>query len=81
MAKAVNDEQLSRVGNQTGGRVFLFLDTDDFWGDYRHMHARGVKFVDEPREEAYGTVVVFYDLYGNKWDLVQRRFEPQDHGN
>ena len=61
-----------RVGNQTGGRVFLFLHTDDFWDDYHHMRSRGVRFVEEPREEAYGRVVVFLDLYGNKWDLVQR---------
>jgi lactoylglutathione lyase len=81
LAKAVNDEQLSRVGNQTGGRVFLFLETDDFWGDYRHLQACGVTFVEEPRQETYGTVVVFFDLYGNKWDLVQRRSDAQDHSN
>ena len=71
LAKAVNDEQLSRVGNQTGGRVFLFLHTLDFEGDYAHMHAHGVKFAEAPREEVYGRVVVFYDLYGNKWDMIQ----------
>jgi catechol 2,3-dioxygenase-like lactoylglutathione lyase family enzyme len=71
LAKAVNTEQASRIGNQTGGRVFLFLHTDDFWRDYRAMTARGVKFVRPPSEESYGTVAVFEDLYGNKWDLIQ----------
>ena len=71
LARAVNPEQASRIGNQTGGRVFLFLHTDDFWRDYREMTARGVKFVRPPSEEAYGTVAVFEDLYGNKWDLLQ----------
>ncbi len=71
LAKAVNDEQTAHVGNQTGGRVFLFLHTTDFEGDYRHMQAHGVKFAEEPREEVYGRVVVFYDLYGNKWDMIQ----------
>jgi catechol 2,3-dioxygenase-like lactoylglutathione lyase family enzyme len=64
-------EQVSSVGNQSGGRVFLFLHTDDFWRDYRAMRAKGVKFNEEPREESYGTVAVFEDLYGNKWDLLQ----------
>lgn len=73
LARAANEEQESRVGNQTGGRVFLFLVTSDFWDDYRHMQAHGVHFTEEPREEVYGTVVVFEDLYGNKWDLIQRR--------
>jgi catechol 2,3-dioxygenase-like lactoylglutathione lyase family enzyme len=73
LARAASPEQESRVGNQTGGRVFLFLHTDDFWRDYNAMKKRGVKFVQEPREEAYGTVVVFVDLYGNKWDLVERK--------
>jgi catechol 2,3-dioxygenase-like lactoylglutathione lyase family enzyme len=72
LAKAANPEQESRVGNQTGGRVFLFLHTDDLWRDYHEMKSRGVAFVEEPRQEAYGTVVVFLDLYGNKWDLVQK---------
>ena len=72
LARAVGAEQLSRVGNQTGGRVFLFLHTDDFWRDYNDMRSRGVRFVEEPRREAYGTAVVFLDLYDNKWDLVQR---------
>jgi catechol 2,3-dioxygenase-like lactoylglutathione lyase family enzyme len=71
LAKASNGEEASRIGNQTGGRVFLFLHTDDFWRDYRAMTAKGVKFVREPKEEEYGTVAVFEDLYGNKWDLLQ----------
>ncbi len=71
LARAVGAEQLSRVGNQTGGRVFLFLYTDDFWRDFHAYQARGVVFVREPKEEAYGTVAVFQDLYGNLWDLVQ----------
>ena len=71
LARAVNPEQTSRIGNQTGGRVFLFLHTDDFWRDYRAMTARGVKFCRPPSEESYGTVAVFEDLYGNKWDLLQ----------
>ncbi|HZE25858.1 MAG TPA: VOC family protein [Terriglobales bacterium] len=73
LAQAATPQQASRIGNQTGGRVFLFLHTDDFWRDYRAMTARGVKFVREPREEAYGTVSVFEDLYGNLWDLIQRK--------
>ncbi|MFN0151340.1 MAG: VOC family protein [bacterium] len=75
LARAANAEQESRIGNQTGGRVFLFLRTDDFWRDQRAMVARGVRFVEAPREEPYGTVAVFLDLYGNKWDLVQPRAE------
>jgi catechol 2,3-dioxygenase-like lactoylglutathione lyase family enzyme len=71
LARAATPEQASRIGNQTGGRVFLFLHTDDFWHDYREMTARKVKFTREPREEAYGTVAVFEDLYGNQWDLLQ----------
>ena len=71
LAQASTPEETSRIGNQTGGRVFLFLHTDDFWRDYRAMTARGVKFHEEPREEEYGTVAVFEDLYGNKWDLLQ----------
>lgn len=71
LAKAATAEQLERAGNQTGGRVFLFLHTNDFWDDYRHMRSRGVVFAEEPRREPYGLVVVFLDLYGNKWDLVQ----------
>ena len=72
LAKAATPEQLSHVGDQTGGRVFLFLHTDDFWDDTNHMQSRGVQFIEQPRHEPYGMVVVFLDLYGNKWDLVQR---------
>jgi catechol 2,3-dioxygenase-like lactoylglutathione lyase family enzyme len=71
LARAATPDQQEAVGNQTGGRVFLFLHTDDFWRDYNALKARGVSFTEEPRAEAYGTVVVFTDLYGNKWDLVQ----------
>jgi catechol 2,3-dioxygenase-like lactoylglutathione lyase family enzyme len=71
LARASTPEEESRIGNQTGGRVFLFLHTDDFWRDYREMTSRGVKFVHAPREEFYGTVAVFEDLYGNQWDLLQ----------
>jgi catechol 2,3-dioxygenase-like lactoylglutathione lyase family enzyme len=73
LAKAANDEQMSRVGNQTGGRVFLFLQTDDFWRDYNTMLEKGVTFVRPPSEENYGIVAVFSDLYGNLWDLLQRK--------
>jgi catechol 2,3-dioxygenase-like lactoylglutathione lyase family enzyme len=73
LARAVGDEQSSRIGNQTGGRVFLFLYTDDFWRDFRSYEAKGIVFVREPKEETYGTVAVFKDLYGNLWDLVQLR--------
>jgi catechol 2,3-dioxygenase-like lactoylglutathione lyase family enzyme len=71
LAKASTPEEVGRIGNQTGGRVFLFLHTDDFWRDYNAMKERGVKFVREPNEEEYGTVAVFEDLYGNKWDLLE----------
>jgi catechol 2,3-dioxygenase-like lactoylglutathione lyase family enzyme len=71
LARAVDDEQASRIGNQTGGRVFLFLYTDDFWRDYQAYKARGIIFVREPKAESYGTVAVFKDLYGNLWDLLQ----------
>ncbi len=70
LAKAANDEQRTRIGNQTGGRVFLFLHTDDFWRDYNEMLAKGINFVRPPQTESYGTVAVFEDLYGNLWDLV-----------
>jgi catechol 2,3-dioxygenase-like lactoylglutathione lyase family enzyme len=73
LARAVGVEQSSRIGNQTGGRVFLFLYTDDFWRDFRSYKAKNVVFVREPSEETYGTVAVFKDLYGNLWDLVQLR--------
>lgn len=71
LARAANPEQEAHIGNQTGGRVFFILKTDDFWRDYEFMRAHGVRFTEEPRQETYGTVVVFLDLYGNKWDLVQ----------
>lgn len=71
LAKAANDEQKSRIGNQTGGRVFLFLYTDDFWTDYYKMKEKKVNFVRLPSEEEYGTVAVFEDLYGNLWDFIQ----------
>ena len=71
LAKGVGEEQRSRVGNQTGGRVFLFLQTDDFWRDYEKMRARDIHFVRDPKVEEYGTVAVFADLYGNLWDLVE----------
>lgn len=71
LARASSDEQLSRVGAQTGGRVFLFLYTDDFARDYARYQAAGIEFVRPPRQEAYGTVAVFKDLYGNLWDLLQ----------
>jgi catechol 2,3-dioxygenase-like lactoylglutathione lyase family enzyme len=71
LARASKPEQESFVGNQTGGRVFLFLNTDDFWRDYNEMVAKGIKFVREPKEEPYGMVAVFADLYGNLWDLLQ----------
>lgn len=71
LAKADSDEQAERVGNQAGGRVFLFLQTDDFRRDFNEMQTRGVTFLEEPREEDYGTVAVFIDLYGNKWDLIE----------
>jgi len=71
LARASSPEQESRVGAQTGGRVFLFLYTDDFWRDYERYKAKGVKFVRPPKQEPYGTVAVFRDLYGNMWDLLQ----------
>ena len=71
LARAATDEQRAHVGRQGGGRVFLFLQTDDFAGDHARMREHGVHFREEPRHEAYGTVVVFEDLYGNGWDLIQ----------
>lgn len=71
LAKADSSEQRSHVGNQTGGRVFLFLHTDDFWRDYHAMTAKGVAFRRPPVKEPYGTVAVFNDLYGNLWDLIE----------
>ena len=71
LARASDDEQASRIGSQTGGRVFLFLYTDDFRRDYERYRSKGVEFVRLPKDEPYGTVAVFKDLYGNLWDLVQ----------
>jgi len=71
LAEADTPEQSLAIGNQTGGRVFLFLHTDDFWRDYKTYQSRGVHFLESPRQESYGTVAVFEDLYGNKWDLLQ----------
>ena len=71
LAKASNEQQSQSIGNQTGGRVFLFLHTNDFWRDYEFMKAQGIAFIEEPRTEEYGTVVVFKDLYGTKWDLLE----------
>ena len=71
LAKASNSSQKGFIGNQSGGRVFLFLHTDDFYRDYNEMLSKGVKFVREPKEEIYGHVAVFEDLYGNQWDLLQ----------
>lgn len=71
LAKAANEEQEKAIGNQTGGRVFLFLHTDDFRRDYEKLVQNGVKFIREPSEQAHGTVAVFEDLYGNLWDLIQ----------
>jgi catechol 2,3-dioxygenase-like lactoylglutathione lyase family enzyme len=72
LAKAATPEQQGSIGNQTGGRVFLFLNTDNFQRDYEAMISKGVKFVREPKQEAYGTVAVFEDIYGNLWDLIER---------
>lgn len=71
LAKASDEKQHAAIGNQTGGRVFLFLFTDDFWIDYQKMLEKGIHFVRPPKQEAYGTVAVFRDLYGNLWDLLQ----------
>jgi catechol 2,3-dioxygenase-like lactoylglutathione lyase family enzyme len=71
LAKAVNEEQEKVIGNQSGGRVFLFLHTDDFWRDFKYLADKGVQFVRQPAEEPYGTVAVFKDLYGNLWDLIE----------
>ncbi len=76
LARAVTPAQQQHVGDQTGGRVFLFLHTDDFWRDYHALRARGVHFVESPRTEAYGTVAVFEDIYGNRWDLLQLKTPP-----
>jgi catechol 2,3-dioxygenase-like lactoylglutathione lyase family enzyme len=71
LAKASKPEQMDFIGNQAGGRVFLFLNTDDFWRDHKRMVAEGIRFIREPAEQEYGTVAVFEDLYGNLWDLLQ----------
>jgi len=71
LARAATQAEVERVGDQTGGRVFLFLHTDDFWRDFQTMREKGVRFCEEPRKESYGTVAVFQDLYGNRWDLLQ----------
>ena len=71
LAKADGERQQAAIGNQSGGRVFLFLTTDDFWRDYQDYVNRGVEFEEEPRREAYGTVAVFTDRYGNRWDLIE----------
>lgn len=76
LARASKPEQTSSIGNQAGGRVFLFLGTDDFWRDYNDMIAQGIKFIREPKEQSYGIVSVFEDLYGNLWDLIQFK---EDH--
>ena len=81
LAKVSKPEQEAFVGNQAGGRVFLFLNTDDFWRDYQRMVSVGVRFVREPVEQAYGTVAVFEDLYGNKWDLLQLDAKPVTTNN
>lgn len=75
LAKADGEKQEACIGSQTGGRVFLFLHTDGFWRDYNYMRAMGVQFLEAPREEVYATVVVFEDLYGNKWDLLELKNE------
>lgn len=75
LAKASKPEQIDFIGNQAGGRVFLFLNTDDFWRDYKRMVAEGIHFVRPPAEQEYGTVAVFEDLYGNLWDLLQLKDE------
>lgn len=71
LAQASEEEQEKFIGNQAGGRVFLFLNSDDFWRDYNEMISRGINFIREPKEEVYGTVAVFEDLYGNLWDLLE----------
>lgn len=78
LARAANEGQERSIGQQAGGRVFLFLETSDFRADYQAMQARGVQFDEEPREEDYGIVAVFRDLCGNRWDLLQRRERPSN---
>jgi len=81
LARASTPEQEPFVGNQTGGRVFLFLNTDDFWRDYTYLISRGITFVREPKSESYGTVAVFKDLYGNLWDLLEVKTENLPGGS
>jgi len=76
LAKAIGEAQLSAVGNQSGGRVFLFLHTDDFRRDFKAMKTKGIRFLEDPRKEVYGTVAVFEDLYRNKWDLIEPSLAP-----
>ena len=76
LARASTADQERFIGNQSGGRVFLFLQTDNFWRDYKSMQAAGIEFAREPKEEPYGTVAVFRDLYGNLWDLIERKPSP-----
>ena len=78
LARASTPEQEEFIGRQTGGRVFLFLSTDDFWRDYNAMRSAGITFAREPKEASYGTVAVFEDLYGNLWDLVELRGQETD---
>lgn len=78
LARATTPEQKATIGNQTGGRVFMFLNTDDFWRDYNKMVERGITFAREPQVESYGTVAVFRDLYGNLWDLLQLNDEHDE---
>jgi catechol 2,3-dioxygenase-like lactoylglutathione lyase family enzyme len=78
LARASTPEQAAFIGNQTGGRVFLFLSTDDFWRDYDEMLSAGIHFVREPKNAPYGTVAVFEDLYGNLWDLIQPNNQVAD---
>jgi len=80
LAKASNKQQRDSIGNQSGGRVFLFLNTDDFWRDYNRMLANGVKFTREPKQQDYGMVAVFEDLYGNQWDLLQLNTDHPMYG-
>jgi catechol 2,3-dioxygenase-like lactoylglutathione lyase family enzyme len=77
LARAATPVQEQFIGNQSGGRVFLFLQTDDFWRDYNEMKSIGIRFVREPKAESYGTVAVFEDLYGNLWDLIERAFPSE----
>lgn len=80
LGRASAPEQSARIGDQTGGRVFLFLSTDDFWRDYENLRAKGIEFARPPKEETYGTVAVFKDLYGNLWDLIQWKAPPRKKG-